>query len=431
METNEQGLTKEERLMFSILGIILLVAVGVLIIGNTTSKDRELEDNKTPMTNTSEKKEEVKDDNNNEPVDILIEEETEEEDSYYPVVTIPSSPGTNNEEEPIIAPVVRPIELDWTFKNTMVTEAYSGDTIYIEKNVLLLNGVEQEAIISVLKYEQETWIEVDITSLSFNVTEGYYKYIYSCGSYTKELLLTVKPRFAYTEITLLKLNELLTENSTINIEEFTKYQEILNNTLYEHLEGINTLTINNYVNTNNLLPIVVTTNMDLTNKALTTTKEGITISLVNNDWHEQITPNSMILWLDLNTIDVTNNIIDINIDGVIYNLELNIIINNYVELPENPDQSELEKDETGNEEENNNASENNPEDNPSEEETSSDGEENENNSKEEEEDELDPLEPTEESDSENSSNNTDPSEQEQNEVPTLQPGNYTLSVYSP
>ena len=36
METNEQGLTKEEKIMFGILGIILIVAVGVLIFNSFT-----------------------------------------------------------------------------------------------------------------------------------------------------------------------------------------------------------------------------------------------------------------------------------------------------------------------------------------------------------------------------------------------------------
>ncbi|MDE5888551.1 MAG: hypothetical protein K2H20_00875, partial [Bacilli bacterium] len=51
METNEQGLTREERLMFGILGIILIVAIGVLIIKAFSENERVLEE--TPITENS------------------------------------------------------------------------------------------------------------------------------------------------------------------------------------------------------------------------------------------------------------------------------------------------------------------------------------------------------------------------------------------
>lgn len=440
METKGQGLTKEEKIMFSILGIILTIAIGVLIIGRFTSNDRKLEDNKTPITEQSEKKEEIIDDNTNEPEDILIEDETEEEETYYQEVNIPLSPGTKEPEKPIPSPVVKPIILDWTFKTTMITNAYNGDTITIEKNVILSNGEEQEATITVSKYEQNTWITVDISTNTFVATTGIYKYIYSCGSYTKELLLTVKDRFQIESINLLKLNELLTENSNITQEELTKYQSIINNTLYDNLEGTNKLTVNNYIVENNLLPILVTTNTDLTNQVLTTTKEGISITTEQQDWYEEITPNSMILWLDLNTIDITNNLIDIIINGVTYKLELNIIINNFEENIDIPEQSELENEESGSIEEepkvedSTNQEQPEIEEQPEQEEQTPTEEDNiteENNFNEEEEDNMDPLEPTEDETIENSSNNQESLETQTIEEEILQPGTDNLSIYSP
>ena len=49
METNEQGLTKEEKIMFGILGVILIIAVGVLFINSFSANERQKED-ETPIT---------------------------------------------------------------------------------------------------------------------------------------------------------------------------------------------------------------------------------------------------------------------------------------------------------------------------------------------------------------------------------------------
>ena len=340
METNEQGLTKEEKIMFLILGIILLVAIGVLII-NSLQKEKNLDNNETPIVETSGQEDKVVDDNINEPEDILIEEESDNDEIiYYPVVNIPSSSGTNiQEDQSIPKPTPQPVVLDWTFKDTMVTNAFSGDVITIDKNVLLTNGQEQEASVVVMKLELYSWITQDISSGTLTVQEGLYKYIYSYGSSTKELLLTVRNKLTLDTINILTLNETIDETSSITIEEFTKYQTIISNSLLENVEGVNNLTINNYIETNNLLPLVLTTNEDLTNKVISTNTLGITITKEQKDWYEEITPNSMIIWLDLNTIDITNNVINIDIDGVIYNLEIVITIN---EESTDTDNGELE-----------------------------------------------------------------------------------------
>ena len=87
--------------MFIILGIILLVAIGVLII-NSFKKDKNLDNNETPIVETSGQEDKVVDDNINEPEDILIEEETEDvEINYQPVVNIPSSTGSNIKDQSI------------------------------------------------------------------------------------------------------------------------------------------------------------------------------------------------------------------------------------------------------------------------------------------------------------------------------------------
>ncbi len=435
METNEQGLTKEEKIMFLILGIILLVAIGVLIINSFSKKDTNLDNNETPITETSGKGENIVDDNTNEPEDILIEEESDDDIVIYPVVNIPSSSG-NEEDQSIPKPKPQPVVLDWNFKSTMVTTAYSNDVITIEQNVLLTNGEEAAANVVVMRYDNNAWISQDISDGTFTVQEGLYKYVYSYGSSTKELLLTVSNKLTLDTLSILELNETLNENSSITIEEFTKYQTIISNTILSTEESVNNLTINNYIDTNNLLPLVITTNEDLTNKTISTNTLGITITKEQNDWHNELTPNSIIMWLDLNTIDITNNIIILDIDGVSYNLELNITINQ--ETLDTED-SELENDkveedtdnendesneDNSNEETSNEDDTSNVEDNSTENEDEEivDNEETEDN----EEEDLDPLEPTEEDITENSSEETS-SPEEQIQDTNLEPAEDNMS----
>lgn len=412
METNNQGLIKEEKVMFILLGIILLVSIGVLIINAFNNKDTNLDNNDTPIKETSGQKDNIKDDNNNEPVDILIEEETEDvEINYQPVVNIPSSTGSNIKDQSIPIPKPQPVVLDWTFKDTMVTEAFIGDVITIEKNVLLTNGKEEQANIVILKQELDSWITVEIIEDTFTVSTGLYKYIYSYGSSTKELLLTVNNKLSIDTISILKLNELVDE-PTITIEEYTKYQTLISNTELD----INNLTINNYVDTNNLLPLVITFNEDITNKIISTNTLGITITNEQQDWYETLTPNSIIMWLDLNTIDTTNNLINLDINGVTYTLELNITINK--EETTNPDQGELDNDQESTEDnldDNNQDNENNEDNNNQDEELIED-----NNTEEDEEEELDPLEPQEDELEENSSSETPSFEEEPTEDNNLQ-----------
>ena len=155
---------------------------------------------------------------------------------------------------------------------------------------------------------------------------------------------------------------------------------------------------------------------DKTNKIISTNTLGITLTNEQQDWYETLTPNSIIMWLDLNTIDITNNLINLDIDGVTYTLELNIIINK--EETTNPDQGELDNDQESTEDnldDNNQDNENNEDNNNQDEELIED-----NNTEEDEKEELDPLEPQEDEIEENSSLETPSSEEEPIEDNNLQ-----------
>ena len=135
--------------------------------------------------------------------------------------------------------------------------------------------------------------------------------------------------------------ENIDETSSITQEDYDKLNTLITNSLLEKVEDVNKLTITNYVDTNNYLPLVITTNENMTNKVITTNTLGIYINEEQKDWHEELTPNSILIWLDLNTIDLTSEYITLQIDGVTYELQLSISINNE---ESDTNQGELEDD---------------------------------------------------------------------------------------
>ncbi len=427
MQSNEQGLAKEEKVMFIILGIILLIAIGVLIINSFSSNDRNPDNNETPITENNGQKDEIVDEEINEPEEDLIEEESEETVTYLPIVNNTSSQKENLKEDQSSDKEEVPKELTWTFKNTMVTQANDGDIIIIEKNVLLSDGTEAPATITIKKEENNEWITINTINDSFQVTEGTYKYIYSYGSNTKELLLVVTKQFTFTKINFLKLNDYLTEESTITQEDYEKLQTVIANARLENIEGINTLTVDNYRDTNNYIPLVLTSNEELTTKTITTTTNGVSISTEQSDWHEELTPNSMIIWLDLNTIDLSNNIIDIIVDGVTYSVEQKIVINHYQEDSSGTDQGELGNDQTEDDSQEANKEETGAE---TEEETQNKEDNEENQESEEEEDNTEPTEPPIPEDENSSSNDIESGQEIEDSTDNLETINDTSTEAS-
>lgn len=364
METNEQGLTKEEKIMFGILGIILIIAIGVLIINSFSANERKLEDSKTPITETKGQKEDKVEDetitNNQEeslieddPVEnVVINTVVSNQTSTKPTQTVvtPSTPeveednlGTGNTEIPGI--------IEWSFKDTMVTTSYSNVTITIDRNVVLKDGTEVEAVVTVRKLEGNTWNIIDISSNEITVTEGLYKYYYTYGNQTKELLLTVKNELQPEKVEFLKLSEVYTEDMTITEEEFTKYQNVILNSKLIVEENIYTLETIKLDDTPQVIPIVLTLSEELTEPELTSTTLGITPSIENNNWYQTLTNKEIILWLDLSVLDSTNQEINLNINGTNYYLNLIIVVNTPEEETPNEEDKEQNEDEILNEDE--------------------------------------------------------------------------------
>lgn len=355
METNEQGLTKEEKIMFGILGIILIVAVGVLIINSFSKNERKLEDSETPISETQGQKENTEDEKIiNDQHENLIEEDYVEEVVITPVVNNSSSPKPTNTavtrpkpEVEIETPTpVIPGLIEWSFKDTMVTEAYSNDTIIIDRNVILTDGSEVEAVVSLRKLELDSWNLIDISSNEIIVTEGLYKYYYTYGNQTKELLLTVKNKLQIEQLNILTINEEYVEDEKITEEEFNEYKSnSLNSTITNEFNNY-TLTYKKCNEKQGIVPVIVTITEELIEPTITSSTLGVIPSTEKNTWYQDLTSKDIILWIDLSVLNINNKEINLNINGINYYFDLNIVITTETIPPteEQPEQPTPEED---------------------------------------------------------------------------------------
>ena len=340
METNEQGLTKEEKVMFSILGIILIIAIGVLIINSISSKERTLEDNNsTPITENKGQEDNKKDDKvNNNSDSNLIEDTTVQSDiviNNEPIVNNNSSNQLENivleetkpeveqlpEKEPIEdeipsveeLPEENPeipednegtgstfpeIAITWEIKNTVITQAYTNDEIIIEKNILLSDGTEAEAAVTVRKKDGESYNIIDISEGKFIATEGMYKYYYTYNDVTKELDLIVKNHLELEKVEFLTLSEEYQENldaeTSITEDEYNNIKVNMSYLTLSKEEENYIITSSITLDKLNYIPLLVTFNDEIINKEITTDTLGVTIKQDNELWHNEISTKELI-----------------------------------------------------------------------------------------------------------------------------------------
>lgn len=369
METNEQGLTKEEKIMFSILGIILIAAIGVLIINSFSSNERKLDDekNNTPITETQGQKENIEDETITEEADdSLIEEipvitapvvevesnttsqnstqnmnnssnkpnnkpeikdEVKDEPTVEDKEEIEDTENKNDNEENEGTGSTDPSLIKWSLKDTIITEAYTNDTITLDKYVILDDGSEEEATVEVKKQDGESWNSVDTSTNQFTVTEGIYKYLYTYNEETKELLLTVINKLELENISILTLAEQYNETASISEEDFNKLKHTITNTTLINDSNNYTLTITKDNNSSNLIPLVLTLNEETSIMFVASTINGLNPTVENAVWYQTLSNKDILLWIDLNQIDLSNSKMNININGTTYYFNLNIVVN--------------------------------------------------------------------------------------------------------
>ena len=231
METDGQKLTLEEIIMFIVLGVILLIAVGVLIIDGLSKKETN-NNNETPTseveTGKDEKeddskdlKEDTKDESNN---NASNDNKEEKKKKKLPSTAVNSKTSTNE-------------VLEWNFNREIVTECELGKTVRINKYVVLENGVMEEADVVVFKIVNNNLIRVDITNNEFVAEEGTYLYTYTYNNITKSIRLNVHSS--------LKETKKVTNSLDFNYVYFD--YEVINNNFIE---------IINYVDNDNIASIL-------------------------------------------------------------------------------------------------------------------------------------------------------------------------------
>ena len=375
MEANEQGLTTEERIMFAVLGIILVIAIGVLTVNYFSKHERKAEG--TTNTSITEKGEQEDVVDIKEPInseddlkeafqesDIVIDEGlhkiTNTSNSYLisksttkKVTSNVKKSTTNSERSNKVVEeknegtgstdqgevdegavtYENSEDLDWTFNSNIVKESYADDIIKVPTTVILTDGTEKSSTV-VLK-EESTGKEITIENNEVILPAGKYIYYYTCNNKTKEIPLTVYNRLNNATISILNINESKTE-----VNEDLKY--LLENSTITNKENNYKLTINR-INNYNVAFLKVSLKEEY--KEISTSNNNI--ELDNNLEHFNLKNNEFVIKLNLNSISLskTNKVL-LTIDGTEYLFNIDVSINNKtIEKEEDKEETENSKEE--------------------------------------------------------------------------------------
>lgn len=362
METNETGLTKEEKVMFSILGFILLVAIIFLIIANFSHNDRNLKE--TPNNNKPVTKEEInppEEDNQEIKVDE-VEEKTSDIIEEIPVLNVTNSVtkhnvvnvsnennsknqvnNTNSSETSNTQPDIQVEEkITWIINENVITEAFENDVIEINNTVNLSNGQIANALVTVRKLENDTYNIVDTTNNRFVATEGIYRYYYTYDNTTKEIELIVKKRLENIDITPLT-NSIYQENIEFTEEEYNNIIKNSNNTIITKKDHLYEININQTTKTNVVaLSIFLNDKIDYVN----TSSPSITIgSSYKEMWNEDY-ENGRLRFLIRTDEIISNEIIKLEVNYNNHNYVLELLFNINVNIDEQQPTEQPEEEQT-------------------------------------------------------------------------------------
>lgn len=191
--------------------------------------------------------------------------------------------------------------------------------------VILSSGEEVEASLTIKKIINGVASIVEINEDKLIVTEGTYIYYYTYNGETKTQSLIVNKYLNLTGIELLSLNEKL-EDDSISEEEFIKLKETFNNTQLTIEENTINLNIIKKENNSNQIALLLKLETDyLDETKITIDNPNIILSKENNTWHQSLLQNEIVLWINYNEINESNEI-KLNINGINYTFKLNITI---------------------------------------------------------------------------------------------------------
>jgi hypothetical protein len=371
MEPEETGLTVAEKVMFWILGLALLVVGGLLIFGNIKKNNAKLENNTevTERANDAEvKKETVSDDSattKEEPTPEIKKgekSESEEKESSSSEKsddksdatskeeiksdkesdtpkgdTENSTRKTNDDETPITrVPDTRVDDESandsWDIPKNIILEAYTGDTVEVNKTVVTSDGRTESAQVTVRKLEGNSYNIIELTNNRFVASKGTYKYYYTHNSITKIATLHVDEKATNVSFSTLPSFDYVEQ------DEFTRF-EFTN--LVENSKGT-TITIENDVyvininkeNDTNYSALLINTGEKL--NSIKSNTKGIYIgSDYSTLWNENYESGTARVIVNLNYIK-SNEVIRlrVNINGETKIVEVKFIIHNNVEKRE-------------------------------------------------------------------------------------------------
>ena len=356
METNEQKLTKEEKLMFFILGLILTVAGfsknDKSLKSETPTSEVETGDEEQSQEsssdlievpqeeseskeNSSEEQQEIENNTESEQEKSEVQENTDKQEENNSKENNTSEQEKNNGKKnlPYTAAddedYVDNHESGWKVSREVVTEAYTGTKIKINKNVVLENGV-MEDVVTVRKVIGNRLVIVDTTDSEFIAEEGTYIYSYTHNNITKEVTLKVYNNLELEDVDILGLKETEDNKSGLSKESFNYiYQNNLNSTISLD-EDVYTLTSVKNKKSNEVIIKVRLTNHA---NSITSKTKGVKV-LEHGKYHEELYNNEIILLLNLDILSKEDtNIITLNIDGKNYVFKMNIkLVNTRKEL---------------------------------------------------------------------------------------------------
>ncbi len=349
MEANEQGLTTEERIMFAVLGIILVIAIGVLTVNYFSTHER------VEGTSTAEKERDNQEDNEkNTPSKDSLKETTNDYSkiTYKGIPKVIKTKSTNSKSKKSTSPkqlsnqqeekedednngqgstlpedgeiddegvVKYEDELDWTFNTNIVKESYANEIIKVPNTVKLTDDSEKEAEVKIVN--SKTGEEITIENNEVSLPSGEYKYIYTCNGFTKELPLVVYNRLEDVEMEIIKENDLLKEIDETNHDDLYYLINHSNLTQDKNDYKIVVHRLNNY----NL--VILKAKLPFEFKNISTNTKGI--SLFNDKQTYNLAKNEFIIHMDLNQISLSKtNKVFLTIDNVEYLFNFDISITN-------------------------------------------------------------------------------------------------------
>ncbi len=359
MATKEQKLSKEQKLMFFILGLILTVAVGVLIIDGFSKKDKSL-DSETPTSEVETGDEEQSQQEFNRDLIEAPTEENESSDSSSEEQQKSENENSDSENEnnqskeenkkdeskaseqeknngkkklPYTAADGEEDDTStspWKVNREIVTEAYTGTKIKINKNVILENGVMEEAVVTVRRFIGNRLVIIDTKNNEFIAEEGTYVYSYTKNNVTKEITLKVYNNLEQEEVDTLSLKETEEKKSIVSNESFNYIlQNNLNTVVSLEDDVYNITSIKNQKSNEVIIKVRLAGYAD----RITSKTQGVKV-LEPGKYHEELQPNEIILLLNLDILSKEDtNIITLNIDGKNYIFKVNVnLVNTRKEL---------------------------------------------------------------------------------------------------